>query len=88
MRLVIRVNITDRYTYFVDTFVPVVYESAEAFLVDFESFCKKNQNSFSLKGHEFAGQMWDVSNFFEDGKYFDPTVMTVDEWFAKVDPVS
>lgn len=85
MRLVIRVNMTDGYTFFVDTYVPVVYESGEAFLVDFEDFCQKNQNKFSLEGFEFAGQMWDVSNFFENGKYFAPTVMTVDEWFAAVE---
>jgi hypothetical protein len=88
MRLVIEYSVGDGYTYSCDVTVPVVYESAEAFAVDFEKFCKDLESSgkvCSLYGDVFAGQEWDVSSFFEDGVYYAPRISTVDEWFEELE---
>jgi hypothetical protein len=88
MRLVIEYHDGDGCTYSCDVTVPVVYESAEAFAVDFEKFCKDIKSSGkgnSLYGDSFAGQKWDVSGFFEDGVYYAPRISTVDEWFRELE---
>lgn len=89
MRLVIEYQVGDGYTYSCDVTVPVVYESAEAFIVDFEKFCKdihaKGYEGYSSNGYKFAGTTWYPDNFFEDGVYYAPKISTVDEWFKELE---
>ena len=88
MRLVIQYHDGDGCTYSCDITVPVVYESAEAFAVDFEKFCKDIKSSGkgnSLWGNSFAGQNWDVFSFFEDDVYYPPQIYTIDEWFDDIE---
>ena len=88
MRLIIEYQVGDGYTYSCDVTVPVVYESAEAFIVDFEKFCKDINDAGtgnSLYGDPFVGQDWIVGDFFEDGVYCPPRISTVDEWFKELE---
>ena len=86
MRLIIEYEVTDGFTYHCTNTVPVVYESAEAFLVDFElsvGGSKVNRDrpvSITLGSQEF-----DVNNFVDDGMYYPPNVYTLDEWFESVE---
>lgn len=82
MRLVIQYEWGDGYTFSATATVPVNYESAESFLVDFEEFCRTRYDDDSISTPIFAGLEWNVSNFFEDGVYYSPTILTVDEWFG------
>ncbi len=81
-QLVVCYNSSDGCTYSCDVVVPVEYESAEAFIVEFEAAMQQafKKNDYLLS---FANHKWDVSCFFEDGKYFDPTVYTLNEWFKQ-----
>jgi hypothetical protein len=81
MRLVIKCHISDGYTYSFTNTVPVIYESAEAFAVDFEKFCWDNIDYSILDQPKFAGVEWEPDRFFENNKYYAPEIMTVDEWF-------
>ena len=81
MRLVIRFGIGHGCTWGATEVVPVEYESAEAFAVEFEEFCRSNQQEFGLM--EFAGRQWNVDEFFFKNQYFAPEILTVDEWFAE-----
>jgi hypothetical protein len=89
MRLVVQYSVGDGCSWYAENTVPVVYESAEAFLVDFEEIVKpymdKNSSRYYAK-REFVlgGQQFDCSDFFFEGKYQAPDVMTVDEWFDEV----
>lgn len=83
MRLVIEFHIGDGFT---ET-VPVEYESAEAFAVDFEKATLDSYNSGANYGaFWFAGhECWSTNHGYQDnGKfvYDAPTILTVDEWFA------
>lgn len=85
MRLVIQYTHGDGYTWSCENTVPVVYESAEDFAVDFEHWCKEFKDHSSLYGMNFAGQEFTPADFFEDGEYYPPGIMTVDDWFAEVE---
>jgi hypothetical protein len=90
MRLVIEYGDSDGCTYSCNVTVPVVYESAEAFAVDFEKFCKDVYSKgfpggYINDGNKFAGTTWDPIYFFEDGVYYAPSISTVDEWFRDVE---
>ena len=92
MRLVIQFYVTDGYTYGFDCVVPVVYESAEAFAVEFEVLCHKHHAQEETNDFEFAGQSWDADNHFghwnektNSRPYEAPDIFTVDEWFAEVE---
>jgi hypothetical protein len=87
VRLIIEWEDTDGATYSCRRSVPVSYDSAEAFAVDFEAACKANQqtrrpgiDTFKFGGQDFWGPM-----FFEDGEFVMPSINTVDEWFAEVE---
>jgi hypothetical protein len=82
VRLVIDYGVTDGCTYFCRNTVPVLYTSAEDFVVDFEAWCKEHRHATEA---QFAGTTFAPYNFFEDGVYSAPEVMTVDEWFANAD---
>jgi hypothetical protein len=88
MRLVMTYNAGDRYTYSCDVATPIVYESGEAAIVEFERMCltafAERQQSFM-----FAGNEMDVGTFmfadegksWKEAKYYGPDFLTVDEWF-------
>ena len=83
-RLVLEYAESDGYTYSYTRTVPIMYESAEALIVDFEEKCQgcrtNGEHKFTIGGIEF-----NTSNFFEDGEYYEPVIRTVDEWFEKVE---
>lgn len=82
MRLIIEYRVGDGYTYYATNTVPVIYESAEGFAVDFEKFCKYYHPVVT----NFAGQQWDTTEFIlKDGYYAPPHIMTVDEFFEQVE---
>lgn len=96
MRLILKYTAGDGCTYSADITTPVVYDSGEALLVDFERECwtayKAREHSFT-----FAGEGYAVSNFIFDQSSFDrrekpeycgPDVFTVEEWFKEIDPDS
>lgn len=82
MRLVIEFSAGDGCTWWATVSVPVVYESAEAFAVDFEEACLKAKSSAEYT-FKFAGYDWEPGDFIIDGDYFPPDILTVDEWFAR-----
>ena len=88
MRLVVQYSVGDGCSWYAENTIPVVYDSAEAFLVDFEEIVKpymdKNSSRYYAK-REFVlgGQQFDCSDFFFEKQYQQPDVMTVDEWFEK-----
>lgn len=86
MRLVVEYGAGDGYTYWCTDTVPVVYESPEAFAVEFEQVMKAEYAKVNCwQDTTFAGHCWNPSDFFQDGKYVAPEIMTVDEWFSKVE---
>jgi hypothetical protein len=82
MRLVLTYVQGDGYTYSCDVALPVDYESGEALLVDFEAEARdayqRQVAYFAVAGRQFSTQ-----NFFDQGSYYGPEVLTVDEWFGK-----
>lgn len=87
MRLIIEYTVGDGFTYSATNTVPVVYESAEAFIVDFEAFVKDKvakKDVFNLS--RFAGRDWDMTDFHVYGSgFFWPQVYSVDEFFKGVE---
>jgi hypothetical protein len=85
MRLVIEYTEGDGCSWYATNTIPVEYESAEAFAVEFEEAChlQYNKNSWQHKNFILAGKEWDVDDFFDDGNYCPPEVLTVDEWFTR-----
>lgn len=86
MRLIVEYEVTDGFTYHCTNTVPVVYESAEAFLVDFELSLKGLKGNHEITGYITLGnQEFDSGDFVEDGMYYPPNVYTLDEWFATIE---
>lgn len=91
MRLIIKYQISDGCTYSCDETIPVEYESAEAFAVEFEEACKAARvEGACLKELHFAGHSWDCACFFYSSgnkytldTYSPPEILTVDEWFER-----
>jgi hypothetical protein len=82
-RLIIEYNVSDGCTYNCTNTVPVLYESGEAFLVDFEAWCKQHKDGNGSNADKFAGQEFSPYNFFEHEVFYAPNVYTVEEWFAE-----
>jgi hypothetical protein len=80
-RLVLEYQLSDECTYSFTCTVPIVYESAEKFLVDFEELCQPDSDG-DYNEFELCGEKFDPCDFYCNGKYYDPNVYTVDEWFA------
>jgi hypothetical protein len=85
MRLVIRWDESDGCTYHCENIVPIVYESQEAFICDFE---KALIASAVLKDFEFnfAGYTWSTCQFYlnyVNNKHLVslPDILTLDEWY-------
>jgi len=86
MQLIIEYEVGDGYTYSCTITEPVVYESAEAFLVDLEDAILNLPEAAShLFQHiEIGGQRFDAHLFYDDGGRISlPDVYTVDEWFSR-----
>lgn len=82
MKLVVVYTDTDGYTYSCQRCIPVDYVSAENFLVEFEEACKQ---AFASRVWEFqfGGHTWDVTSFMVEGRYYDPHVYELEDWFDK-----
>jgi len=87
MRLIIEFVVSDGCSYSFTETVPVAYESAEAFAVDFEIVCYANKQNW--QGFMFANHSWNSSDFFggynmetKSQHYYQPSIFTVDEWFS------
>lgn len=78
MRLVIEYIVSDDCTYWSTNTHPVIYESAEAFIVDFEEACRKHLNDMNFS---FAGETFCADDFIKNNQFEPPNIMTVDEWF-------
>ena len=79
MRLVIKYSVGDGCTFSCTVTTPVIYESAEAFAVEFEEACKANRGKYQMR---FAHLDFEPANFLCNDEYFGPDIMTVDEWFS------
>ena len=83
MRLIVEYCITDGCTYSFYQIVPVVYDSTEAFLVDFEEQCLEKRLTYI--DVELGGQTFDANHFFENDIFIEPNIYTVDEWFKDLE---
>lgn len=85
MRLVVSVNHTDDCTYnFTETY-PVIYESPEAFIVDFEKLARKTIKEIkwpNFQVFELGGREWDATDFISGKKFKAPDILTLDEWYG------
>jgi hypothetical protein len=79
MKLVMKYYVTDCCTYGYDIIVPFEYLSKESAEIDFLELCEKHYKS--NHNFRFCGNEFDVSNFFEDGKYLEPTFFLLEDWF-------
>lgn len=86
MRLVVITNYSDDCTYSFDETVPVIYESAEAFLVDFEKLCLVNKDkSFTQRRFTLGGQQFDAYDYFNGNEFQAPQILTIDEFFQCIE---
>jgi hypothetical protein len=82
MRLIVTSIDTDDCTYTREIVVPVLYESSEAFLVDFEKALIENEDEDYFL---FAGREWESGIYFRGREFYLPVVETVNEWFTEVE---
>jgi len=82
MRLVIEYVSGDGCTYHCTDTVPVEYESAEAFAVDFERAVRQAAQP-KIYEFVFANRTFQTDAFFLGGTYYPPEILTVDEWFSR-----
>lgn len=92
MRLVVKYTVTDDCTYWATETAPVVYASAEAFLVGFEEALNKALTE-GVSCFIFANRSWEV----DDHSYYDamkkknvpnlPHILTLDEWYGKKESI-
>lgn len=82
MRLIIKYQIGDDCTWWASEIIPIIYESAEKFIIDFEEKLKESIDD-KKSNFELAGRVWDCSDFieYESGSFNYPDIYTVDEWF-------
>jgi len=82
MRLVMKFSVSDGCTYGYEAVLPIEYESPEAAIVEFEELAVKareaGEPTFIFAGHE--EETW---CHFEEGVYYSPSFLTIDEWFAQ-----
>jgi len=83
MKIVMIVHRSDGYTYaFSETF-PVVYDSTEKALVDFENnLVESAGNTFMFLGEEFYASDFTKSNGELNPDAY-PEFLTIDEWFSQ-----
>jgi hypothetical protein len=86
MRLIIEYTVSDSYTCWCTITVPVVSESAEAFIVEFEKNFHQSDGKYVGTGSfTISGQLFQADDFVQDGYYTPPEIYTVDEWFEYVE---
>jgi hypothetical protein len=79
MRLIVEYQDSNGYTFSNTVSKPVIYKSAEDFIVDFEAKCKSsNVYEFTIGGARFM-----VSNFIILDEFYPPDVYTLDEWYEQ-----
>lgn len=85
MRLIVVYEIGDGCTFGCTVTIPVNYDSAESFIVDFEGYCRrlKSLNWSQVEEQSFAGVTgwYDLDCLFDGETFITPEVYTVDEWF-------
>ena len=81
----------DGFTYYCDSAVPILYESAEDAIVDFERLCVEafhnRQGQFLFAGTEFHTKSFmlaDEGDSWEKSKFYGPNFLTIDEWFSNI----
>jgi hypothetical protein len=91
MRLIVTYSVGDGYTYSATVTEPVIHESPESFIVEFEEKCTKAHNGDDSE-FEVGGASFCASNFYElaEGypvKYFyiTPTILTIDQFFEELE---
>lgn len=88
MRLVVNVNYTDEYTFnFTESF-PVICESLEKFMEDFEDTVKrtiKETKHYQQTTFKLGGQKWEAFDFVNDNVVKMPEVCTVDDWYSAIE---
>lgn len=87
MRLVLEYHVGDGCTYSCTNTLPFEYESAEAALVDLEDAVLKRVAGVGPGNWsdviQFAGHSLEAGDFMENGKFWPPQIMTIDEWFEQ-----
>lgn len=84
MKLVVQVYYTDDCTYSFTETVPVIYDSPEAFLVDFEVLANKALAEIKFPHRQvfkLGGQVWEAADFFKGSEFQAPTILTLEEWY-------
>ena len=87
MRLIILYQTGDECTWSRENVVPIEYESAEAFLVEFQERCTEIYLEPTGMDFLFANRYWDPCDFFSypSKEFITPEILTVDEWFNRSD---
>jgi hypothetical protein len=91
MRLIVTYSVGDGYTYYATVTEPVIHESPESFIVEFEEKCKEPSDEY-MSEFTVGGASFCASNFYERAegypvKYFytAPTILTVDQYFEQLE---
>ena len=89
MRLIANINYTDDCTYNYTETLPIVYESAEAFIVEFERLVLKTvkEVKFPNSTHfKLGGQEWEAMYFYQGkDKVEFPEIYTLEEWYKRIE---
>ena len=85
MKIVVTYSIGDGCTWSADSVIPVEYESEEALLVDLEEaanayLSKKPMDRDSET--KLSGTNIFIDHLIENGKYYAPSIRTLEQWFA------
>ena len=78
MRIVMCYQFTDCCTYWCPTAIPILYDSCEQALVDFEAALNNTTGEFSIFGTSYYKY-----DFIQDGEIILPDFLTVDEWYER-----
>ncbi len=84
MRLIVTYSVSDGCTYSFIVTEPVIHKSPESFIVEFEEKCKEQSDEY-MSEFTVGGASFCASNFYEDGRYFGPTILTVDQYFEELE---
>lgn len=79
MKLVVTYMHGDGYTWWADETVPIEYESEEHLLCDLEEFVESYLSGSNC--NEFKNTEICASDLIENGKYYAPTVRTLEQWW-------
>jgi len=86
-KIVMLYTFSDGYTYSCDRVFPLMSESPEQALCDFEdayNAAKKTDTATLRPGSfKFAGVDFNCGDFECEGEYYPPDFLTVDEWFTQ-----